>query len=251
MIQWHYLVIYALGSLLPFFLVFYLNRVIWRSAAGASALYAMGASFSNSLMLGFPIARQLFGDAALIPLAMTLMVENFIMMPLALAMAEADSLQGARRFTLVLGTLKRVLTNPIILAILLGVAASLAGVELPLAAERVIDLFSSTVSGVALFAIGGMLAGPGRRGSYDQVATVLPVKLLLHPLTVALLAYLWPGLDPKMALVAVVLASMPMFGVYPIIGARYGMGEDCASILIPTTIGSFFSINLVLWLMGL
>lgn len=247
--QLNYVLAYALGSLLTFGIIFTLVRRGRGLGYTDSAIFSMGASYSNTLMLGFPITLQLLGEAAMIPLAQTLMIENFLMMPLALTIAEAGTSAESNRGKVFIQALKRVFRNPIIIAIFLGMAVSLTHLELPATANKVIDLFAVTVSGVALFAIGGMLNGLQLHRLMADVTLTLAGKLLLHPLIMALAIYLIPGIDPVSSTAAIVLASLPMFGVFPVIGHRYGLGQACAAILVPTTIASFVTLNVAIWLL--
>ena len=55
----------------------------------------MGLCASNSAFVGYPIALQLFGPAASVALALCSLVENLLVMPLSLALAEPhDRAQG-------------------------------------------------------------------------------------------------------------------------------------------------------------
>lgn len=244
--HWGYLLAYAVGSLFTFTIVFLIGRKFKGLGHTESAIYGMGSSFSNTLMIGFPITLQLFGDAALIPLALTLMVENFVMMPLTLTIAEAEKLEGNKRWSLVMSTLNRVMKNPIIIAIVLGAVVSAFNMSIPHIASDVVDMFAKTVSGVALFTIGCMLAATNLRGYYSQITMVLPSKLVLHPIAVFAAVQIIPGIDPLFASIAVILSALPMFGVFPIVASRFGLGAPCAGVLIPTTLMSFITLNIVI-----
>lgn len=58
-------------------------------------------------------------------------------------------------------------------------------------------------------------------GMKQEISLVMLAKLVLHPVIVMLCLIGWFELDPTMSAVAVILASMPMFGVYAVIGQRY------------------------------
>jgi hypothetical protein len=49
---------------------------------------------------------------------------------------------------------------------------------------------------------------------------------------------------------AVLLAAMPMMGIYPILAQSYGKEDLGAAALLVTTIASFFSLSGLIWLMG-
>lgn len=243
-----YLLGYATGSLLAFMLLFILTLRLRRKSISEGAIYGMGGSFSNSLMIGFPVIVQLFGSAAMVPLALTLMVENFIMFPLTLILADVGLSNGESRVRVLLQSFRQVLRNPIILAIIIGVLFSALGITLPQPALKVIDLFAATVSGIALFAIGGLLVGINVSSVVKDIAMILPVKLFIHPLMIMLVFSFIPGMDPLLIAAAIIMASMPMFGIYPIIAEKYGLGSTCAAVLVPTTVCSFVSLSLVIWL---
>ena len=48
---------------------------------------------------------------------------------------------------------------------------------------------------------------------------------------------------------AVLSAAMPMLGIYPILGQKYGQADLCASALLVTTIASFFTLSSLLWVL--
>jgi hypothetical protein len=115
---------------------------------------------------------------------------------------------------------------------------------------KVVDLFAVTVAGVALVAIGGLLVGLKVGNMMQDIRLILPSKLLLHPLLVLVAMLSLTQLDQATIAMAVLLASMPMLGVYPIIAQKYHLGSNAAAALVPTTVLSFFSLSLVIWLIG-
>lgn len=114
--------------------------------------------------------------------------------------------------------------------------------------KKVVDMFAVTVSGVALFAIGGLLVGVNFMSVFRDISFVMLTKLIVHPLMVALAFWWLTGLTNESALIAIVLASMPMFGIYPVIAQRYDLGPTCAAALVPTTVLSFVTLNVVIGL---
>jgi predicted permease len=58
---------------------------------------------------------------------------------------------------------------------------------------------------------------------------------------------LLPPFDPVLRTAAVVLAAMPMMGIYPVLAQKYGHDGFCAATLLATTVLSFFTISTGLW----
>lgn len=244
----NYLIGYGVGSLLAFFILFSISKKLRQKTTSHSAIFAMGGSFSNNLMIGYPVVTQLFGNAAIMPLVLTLMIENFLMFPLVLILMDAHDNSGEHLLKKLVMSFKRVFSNPIILGILAGVLTSYLEITLPTVALKVIDLFAATVGGVALFAIGGLLVGIRVHAVVKDILWVTPTKLLIHPLMVLICFLILPQMDPTMVVAAVILASMPMLGIYPVLAEKHGLGPTCAAILLVTTVSSFVTLNAILWL---
>ncbi|GEM79677.1 AEC family transporter [Vibrio superstes] len=241
-----YLLVYALGSMLAFAVVMGVSVALLKRNLTQSVILGLGGSFSNSLLIGFPIIYFLFGSAALVPFSLTLIVENLIMLPLLLMLADFFSVQSDSsvrlRFT---STLKNLAKNPIVLSIVLGMSVSALSIPTPETASKMIDMLASTVTGVALFTIGGGLIGVRVNGMKKEISTVVLGKLILHPLILLGMILIWFELEPTMGAVAVILASMPMFGIYSVIGQKYKMEGLCSAVLLPTTLLAMVSVSVM------
>ena len=221
--------------------------------AGANrAIYAMGMCCSNSGYVGYPILLLALPAVAGVALALSMVVENVVMIPLLLTMAEreAGTLGSGKRVPL--QVLRRLLSNPLILGLLGGLLVSLSGWVLPAALARTVTLFSVASGGLSLFVIGGALVGLPMAGLARQVLPIAGGKLLLHPLAVLLTTGLLQTLglaplEPSLRLAAVLLAAMPMMGVYPLLAQKYGQEALASAALLLTTVCSFATLNVLLW----
>ncbi|KXS54840.1 MAG: auxin efflux carrier [Marinobacter sp. T13-3] len=242
-----YLLIYATASLLTLLIGVVLHRKALGESLTDSGVKGMGMAVSNSALIGYPVLLQVFGEPPAQAFAMSLMVENLLIIPLALIIIESGiQTKQTSRLQYAGSVFSRVLRNPLVLSIAAGMLVSLLGLEIPPVADRTLDMLAQASAAVALFSIGGVLVGTSIRGHLSAVPLVTAGKLMLHPLLVFLLLMLVPGLSPDLRLSMLLLASMPMFSVYPIIAGPYGLGQTCASILIATTALSFVSLTLVL-----
>ena len=126
-----YLIAYGVGSVFSFAVGFGLWRVWRKKSLTQSSLVAMGVSSANSGYVGYPILLQLLGPAAGVGLALTVLVENLVTIPLALAMAESGETAHLSWRHTVLQSLKRMAKIPMMQAIVLGFAFSILGWHLP------------------------------------------------------------------------------------------------------------------------
>lgn len=246
-----YLAAYALGSLLAFGLMWCAARWWGRRETTVGALMSMGSSCSNSGYVGYPILLQLLGPVAAVGLAQTMLIENLLVIPLALSLAESGRQAHSSVWRNVHESFRRLSRTPMIWAIVLGFVYSMLGWHLPEVLGRTVNLFSAACAGLALFVNGGSLVGLRVQGLWRQVSGIAFTKLLIHPLSVALFLWLFGPLERSLQISGVVLAAMPMMGIYPLLAQRFGQEGFCAAALLVTTLASFVTISLLLWGMSL
>lgn len=248
-----YLLVYTAGSLLVVGLGWWWARRAAGQSRTTSAYYAMGMSCSNSGFVGYPIALLTLGPSAAVLLGLNMIVENLFMIPLLLALAESGEGQAGRWHQVLAQSFAKLLRNPMVLGLLAGFACSLMDWQLPAPVARTVTLFAQASSALSLFVIGGSLVGLQIQGMRRQVAQIAAGKLLLHPLAVFVLLLLLeqaglPPLDPQMRVGAVLFAACPMMSIYPILAHKHGREGLAAAALLATTVASFLSISVLLWL---
>lgn len=244
-----YLMVYGSASLLVLLLGLFFSHFMLGRSLSTSGVMGLGMSMSNSAFIGFPVLLQVFGEPPAQAFAMSLMVENILIMPIALAIIEyANRDKNTPASTMVQGlnVLRRLAGNPLLLAIGTGMLVSSIGLSIPDPLDKSLNMLAQASVAVALFTIGGTLVGNSVKGDIGGISTVLVGKLLLHPLLVVLILMLAPELSSELRLSMILLAAMPMISVFPIIGSNYGAGRLCASSLLCTTVLSFTSLTTLL-----
>jgi predicted permease len=240
-----YLAIYGGGSVVVFVLGWLFGRRIRGQGAPGSALTGMGMSVSNSVFVGYPIIAQVVGPVADISLALCLLVENLLVIPATLVLADSnEALPWHKALT---ASLKNLLKNPIFIAILAGFGFSATGLELPAVLDRTLQIGASAAGPVALFMIGGVLVGQKLAGVKLDLGAVVLGKLVLHPLAVLLAIWLLPPLEPALQSAAVLYACMPLPAIYPALAQRYKLDGFCATVLVIATVVSFVTLNTWIW----
>jgi predicted permease len=248
-LNWNYLCAYGLGSLASFALGYGISRRVRGDSLSGSALAGLGSSVSNSGFVGYPIVVMVVGSPAAVALALGMMIENLLMIPLALTLAELGRQSDAGVWRALSGTLKSLVRHPVLIAITLGLTLAVLGLRPPAVMMRVIDMLALASAPVALFVIGASLNGLRVGALYTDMALLAVGKLLLHPLLVMGCFLLFPVNDPELRLAGILMAAAPMMSIYPILGARYGLEGRCAAAVVSATVLSFLSISLFLWLL--
>lgn len=247
----NYLLAYGGGSMLVFWLAYAVARWGRRDSLAASALTGLGSSVSNSGFIGYPIVAMVIGPTAVLALALCMLVENLLMIPMALAMAELhESRAGQFNLWRTLGQiLGGLLRKPLIQAMIAGVLMSGLDIRPPAFVMKAVEMLAQASAPVAIFVIGASLQGLRDSQLMSDIVRVSLTKLIFHPLVVLLLFYLWP-VSPEWRTAGVLFAAAPMMSIYPIIGQRFGLEERCAATLVVTTLAAFFSLALFIGLLG-
>jgi malonate transporter len=247
-----YLLVYALGSLVTLGLGLLWARRGARQDATTSVYYAMGMSCSNNGFVGYPVALLVLGPVASVMLGLNMIVENLLLIPLLLALAEISGEAGGRWPVVLRQALAALVRNPMVLGLLAGFAVSLLEWKMPSPMERTLTLFAQSSAALSLFVIGGSLAGLQLAGLRGPVVQIALGKLLLHPAAVVAVLLLCEAagmvpMEPALRTGVVLAAASPMFGIYPILAQKTGHDGLAAGALLGATVASFFTISALLW----
>ena len=249
-LNWQYLAAYAVATLAVVLGGLFWTRRVQGKPLSLASVVTMGMACANSGFVGYPVALlTLGGTVAGVSLALNMVVENLLIIPLLLAVAGSEGAPGQWRQALV-QTFKGLVGNPMIWGIVSGFVVSLLGLQMPEPVSRTINLFSAASGALSLFVIGGSLVGLKPEGLKGAIAQIALGKLLVHPL-VMLVVLLWliPIADPALRTAALLTCAMPMMGIYTILAQRFGHGAISAAAMLVSTVLSFFSLSGLLWLL--
>lgn len=241
-----FLIAYGAGSLVAMLFGVLHARMQQGRDLQAGAMHGLGMSVSNGF-IAYPLILQFLGPPGIIAVALAMVVDNFLIIPLVLALAEGGARGERRTGALMLTIAARLARNPIILSIFAGMVFAMLELRLPAVLGQVLDMFAGGAAAVALFVIGGTLVGQKVGGMLGQISIIMVGKLVIHPLAVLAALLLLPPIDPMLTVAAVTIACIPMLSIFPILGQRYGLQGMCAAALMATTTASLFTITLALW----
>ena len=247
-----YILAYLVGSFAVIGLGLFWCRRIAHLNRTTSALYAMGMACSNSVFIGYPVLLLTLPSVAGIAMALNTILENLIVTPVMLALAESGRVKSQRWNRVIAQSLIRLASNPMIIGLCGGFVFSLLGWKLPKPIGQTLDLFAMSTGALSLFVIGSTLVGLPMRGMAKQVVPIVVGKLIFHPLAVMLALSVLPLIGmatvaPDLRMAAILMAAVPMLSIYPILAQLYGQEEFSAAALLMTTVASFVTLSGVLW----
>ncbi len=241
--DWTFVVFCALGTTVMFLGVWGLARVFLRDKSLVGA-FSQASVRSSAAILGVALVQNLYGNAGVMPLMIVAAIPLFniySVVILTFSAAEQSGQPGAIRRTCI-----NVCKNPIIIGILLGLAANLAGLVLPTILSKTLTSLSNLATPLALLVVGANFQGKKALTRLKPTAWATAIKLVLLP---ALLLPVAIALGFRASyLVAVLIMAGSSSTVTCYIMAK-NMGNDAvltSSIVVSTTLLS--SVSLTMWI---
>ena len=238
-------IVATVGTALAGFLLSYFAN---GAGPAESTMRALNASFANTGYLGIPLVTVAYGERAALPAALATVATNFVSFALAIVCLELfvnPRRGGVRR------ALAGVVRSPLIWPIALAIALVALAVKVPLPVERFATLLAAAAGPCALFAIGLFVSQLSiRAGAMASWQSSL-LKLVLHPVLMALLAFWLLPIDPFWAKIAVVCASLPLGATAFVLAQRYKLLEaETSTGAVVSTAASIFTVSLVMALLA-
>lgn len=221
-------------------------RRFGRMTLADAALFALACVFGNSVMMGVPLVFAAYGEAGMRPLLPMLAFQTITLLGLATIMAEVGLNAAAPWRRLLRATAAGVGRNPVVMAVFAALVWNLLGLPVPDVVRRTLDLLGASAPPLALFCLGGGLAGLAAGALWKETAAIALIKLLALP-AVAWVAARAAGLPPLEEAVAVTVAALPTGANAFILARRYATGADrSGSAVVVTTALSVLTLSAVI-----
>ena len=172
--------LYAFAATLAGVLAVWLPAHFFMKNKTQVGAFAQGAFRGNTALLGAALLQSICGSQAYAPLIILAAVPVYNVLSVVVLSLEAGG-GGTLDRTRVLGALKQVARNPILLGILAGMPFALTGRSIPLPADKVLSMLGGLASPLSLLVIG---AGFRWQAALEKRRTTLLaalVKLVLLP----------------------------------------------------------------------
>ena len=250
-IPWGFLVAYFGGVYSAWALGMLLSRRLFKRDGSAAAIAGMTAGFANTVMLGIPLVHLAFGDAALLPMFLIITFHSWQLILVVTVLVEAARGRRGNVLRLFQDVVRGLVTNPIILGLLAGVAWNLLSLPLPKPADRLFGLLGEAGIPCSLFCLGASLARYRIMGALPEAAAGSVLKLIVHPAAVYVIGRYGFGLDALWLSVAVIVAATPVgINVY-LFGVRYDTGTAAAATaILVSTLASVATLAVLMALLG-
>lgn len=221
-----------------------------RATLSEATIEAQCGIIGNTGFMGLPMLALLLGPQS-VPYMLIILSVDLVVFSSLFTMMITLARQGQIDRALPVKLVVAVSRNPMVAAMVLGLAWAATGLGLPAPVNDTLTLLGAAATPGALFAIGASLAD--KKVERLSIVTWLTiVKLGLHPAVVALFALVVFRLDPAASAVLIAAAGLPVAGNVFILAQHYNAGPArvSATILVSTLISMATIPLVVAWVSG-
>ena len=232
-INWR-LYAFVIGAVLT--IVFLLLLTIPRIVKGNPQRGALiqGIYRGNFLLMGYPLARNLFGEEGIGPTAMLLPVVIIMYNVIAVFLLEyyAGTEEKVNKGKVFLG----VITNPLIIGSLAGALFALLPVELPLFLSRATEDIGKIANPLALVLLGGQFNWRQAAGNFRLLAAAVSLRMLVIPPLVIAAAVLLGFRGPELGAVFILFCAPTAVSSYIMARSMNSDAPLAGQIILATTL---------------
>ncbi len=230
---------YVLGFALFVFTILFIGprKFIARNQGSLSSVYQGSIRFNT--YIGLACVEALYGDNGLTLAALCLVV--YIPLVNVLSVISISASGGGNRWVVVTGS---VLTNPLVLACLIGMGLSFYNMEVPDLGWEIIEVLSRPALPLGLLAVGAGIHFVAFGDQTWQLVVALFCKLLAFPALVVVATLLFK-MAPGLSAVLLLLTCLPAPPSAYILARQLGGNVSLmANIITLQTLFAFFTIPL-------
>ena len=218
-------------------LILSLRKLVSSDSASLSSVYQGSIRFNT--YIGLACIDVLYDDRGLITAALCLAVYIPLVNVLCVISLSGGGEGGTKRLSRVINS---VVTNPLVLACLAGIAISYASFDIPSLAESVLEILSQPALPIGLLAVGAGISfvALGEQSWQLLVAVINKLAVLPGLVLAACLLFETPNL---VAVILLLLTALPAPPSAYILARQLGGNESLmANIITVQTLAAFFVI---------
>ncbi|MDO4680821.1 MAG: AEC family transporter [Aerococcus sp.] len=222
--------------------VYFIGKWIYRAFPNEQAKVLHYGTLVNTVgFTGLPLVNQVFGDVGSVIASVYLIPHRIYTWTLGLFILADQQTESTRTI------IKRLATNPSIIAVFLGLARGLLKLQLPAFLDKSITMMSTTVTPFAMIVIGASIATvPWSKLIDFPVILYCLVRLLGIPFAVMGVLTLF-HFDHTLIGVMTLMAAMPAGVLVSVLASEYHLDEQFAARLtLVSILASIFTTPIVM-----
>ncbi len=239
----------TLSTFWAFAIAFAIGMFIRRGRIDEATIAGLAGGYGNIGYMGPGLALATLGPKAAVPVALIFCFDTlllFSLVPLMMAIASPNKKSIG---SVAMEVVKRIGTNPLVIATALGILSAAVHFQPPLALERLMQFLQNAAAPCALFTLGVTVALRPLKKMPWEVPFTTAVKLVLHPIIMFLLLSLFGPFDQTWVYTAVLMAALPPALNVFVFARQYDTWvEEASGAVLVGTVVSVLTLTSVMWM---
>lgn len=238
-------VLFCFGATFLFICIIWVGAKLFYKNSNQQGELIQASYRSSAAVLGIAFIQNIYGNSGMAPLMIIASVPLFNIAAVLVLSLTGPNARGLSKASLKKSFLG-ILTNPIILGILFGLAASLLRISFPVMISKTLNNIAALASPLALIGLGAGFEGRKALKLLKPTAIASAIKLILLPAIFIPLAVYLGFTNEKMVAILVMLGSPTTPSSYIMAKNMGHEGTLTSSTVLATTFLS--AITLTAWL---
>ncbi|MGB0205135.1 MAG: AEC family transporter [Neptuniibacter sp.] len=232
---------FVVGGTFISFIAVWMIAKHWIKKPEDLGVFIQGTFRSNYGIIGLAVSFNLFSDSGLaqasILLALVIPLFNILSI---IALTIPAHRSGSSNLS---STIKEIIKNPLIIAVLLALPFSYLNIQLPELVQKTGRYFANLTLPLALLAIGATLNLASLRNTSAPATWATVIKLVIMPLTLTAAAWLYGFHGQELTLLMILFGCPTAAASFVMAKAMGGNSELAANIILMTTLGSVLTLS--------
>jgi predicted permease len=227
------LVLYLTGILI--------SKFIFHRETKEAVLIGLCIALTNHVLFVLPIAEILFGEEYAKPIISIITMDGLVLFAGTIVLLDFLETQDLT----VADTFKKIILNPPLIAVLVGLIFGLSRSKIPVGVEVFLNAIAVSASPVLLFALGIILSRPYKGANLALPLTMTFIKLIIHPIFAGIIFTAALALPTELKNPAIMTAAAPCGLMSFMLALNYKVKVDAiARAILISSVGSTITISL-------
>ena len=219
---------------------FLIAKFMFHRDTKESVLIGLCIALTNHVLFALPIAETLFGKEYTKPIIAIISMDGLILFAGTIILLDFLSTKDPT----LADTFKKIILNPPLLAVLMGLIFGLSRSKIPVGIEVFLNAVAVSASPVLLFALGIILSRPYKGNLALPLAMTL-IKLVIHPIFAGIIFTAALVLPTEIKNPAIMTAAAPCGLMSFMLALNYKVSVDViARAILISSVGSTITISL-------
>jgi len=239
----------TLSTFWAFAIAFAIGMVIRGGRIDESTIAGLAGGYGNIGYMGPGLALATLGPQAAVPVALIFCFDTLLLFSLVPFMMAIASPQKKNISSVAMEVVRRIGTNPLVIATAVGILSAAIHFQPPLALDRLMQFLQNAAAPCALFTLGVTVALRPLKKMPWEVPFLTAVKLVAHPVIMFLLLSLFGPFDQLWVYTAVLMAALPPALNVFVFARQYDTWvEQASGAVLVGTVVSVLTLTSVMWM---